>query len=188
MEEWGLLLLLGVFGFVMQFCLTAGLAYAGPESASGIKSAQLVVKDDVEDAVALGEGEEDEPSKSPSSSSSSSSGTRATSMLYTQMLFALFFDKLIWGLSPTGSSWVGSGIILACAIWVAAARDMQVRDNNKGVDAERGRKTAPHDDEEQQGLMNYNPFSPAAEAAESSEGNGMEQENANAESGRRTSS
>ena len=44
-------------------------------------------------------------------------------MVYTQMLFALAFDKLIWGITPGAASWAGSGLILGSAIWVAVARD-----------------------------------------------------------------
>ena len=51
------------------------------------------------------------------------SGTRATNMVYTQMLFALAGDKLVFGVSPDVWSWVGSGLILAGAIWVAAAKE-----------------------------------------------------------------
>ena len=51
------------------------------------------------------------------------SGTRATSMVYTQMLFALAGDKLVFGVTPGTMSWIGSGLILGGAIWVASARD-----------------------------------------------------------------
>lgn len=44
-------------------------------------------------------------------------------MVYTQMLFALAGDKLVFGVSPDVWSWVGSGLILAGAIWVAAAKE-----------------------------------------------------------------
>lgn len=61
---------------------------------------------------------------SPSSSSTSTGhGTRATSMVYTQMLFALFYDKVIMDTSPSAISWAGSGLILGCALYVATVRD-----------------------------------------------------------------
>jgi hypothetical protein len=44
-------------------------------------------------------------------------------MVYTQMLFALAGDRLVFGVTPGMASWVGSVLILAGAIWVAAARD-----------------------------------------------------------------
>ena len=49
--------------------------------------------------------------------------SRATNMVYTQMLFALSLDKLIWGTQPGGWSIAGSGLILGAAIYVAVKRD-----------------------------------------------------------------
>jgi drug/metabolite transporter (DMT)-like permease len=46
-------------------------------------------------------------------------GSKATSMVYMQMLFALFYDKVVWGVTLSGVSWIGSGLILVCAIYVA---------------------------------------------------------------------
>jgi hypothetical protein len=40
-------------------------------------------------------------------------------MVYTQMLFALFYDRLVWNSTPSPLSWAGSGIILGSAIYVA---------------------------------------------------------------------
>ncbi|KAF2666400.1 hypothetical protein BT63DRAFT_377242 [Microthyrium microscopicum] len=45
--------------------------------------------------------------------------SRATNMIYTQMLFALGFDKLIFGTNPALLSMVGSSLILSSAIYVA---------------------------------------------------------------------
>ncbi|KAJ5893834.1 hypothetical protein N7495_005525 [Penicillium taxi] len=50
-------------------------------------------------------------------------GSRATSMVYTQVLFALFFDKVIWGSTLAPISWLGSVVILACAIYVATMQE-----------------------------------------------------------------
>lgn len=50
-------------------------------------------------------------------------GTRATSMLYTQMLFALFYDKVVMDSSPSAISWAGSGLILGSALYVGVIRD-----------------------------------------------------------------
>ncbi|KAG0649054.1 putative transport [Hyphodiscus hymeniophilus] len=74
-REWGLLVFLGVLGFVLQFLLTAGL--------------QL-----------------DKSSK-------------ATSMLYSQIVFALLFDWAIWGVLPGAWSLFGGGIVIASTLWVA---------------------------------------------------------------------
>jgi drug/metabolite transporter (DMT)-like permease len=73
--DWTLLVLMGVFGFVLQFLLTAGL--------------QL-----------------DKTSK-------------ATSMLYAQIIFALAFDFGIWGVIPGGWSLFGGAIVIASTLWSA---------------------------------------------------------------------
>ena len=45
--------------------------------------------------------------------------SRATNMVYSEMLFALVFDKLIWGTTPSISSIAGGGLILGSTIYVA---------------------------------------------------------------------
>jgi len=86
LKEWGYLIALGSCGFVMQFLLTAGLAY----EKSG----------------------------------------RATNMAYSQMLFALTFDKLVFGTSPGALSIVGSSLILGSAIYVAVQKgNVQPKEN-----------------------------------------------------------
>ena len=50
-------------------------------------------------------------------------GSRPTQMVYTQMLFALAFDKLIWGTMPGLWSLAGSLLILGSALWVAVKGD-----------------------------------------------------------------
>lgn len=100
LTQWAYLLFLGSCGFVMQFLLTAGLAYE--------------------------------------------KSSRATNMVYTQMLFALAFDKLVWGTTPGVLSIVGSSLILGSALYVAVH-------NNKVKDS---RKTSPEGNEEEElGLM-----------------------------------
>ena len=49
--------------------------------------------------------------------------SRATNMVYSQMLFALFFDKLVFGTTPNAWSVVGSGLILGAAVWVAVQKE-----------------------------------------------------------------
>ena len=49
--------------------------------------------------------------------------SRATNMAYTQMLFSLFFDKIIFGTSPGILSIIGSSLILGSAIYVAVRKD-----------------------------------------------------------------
>jgi len=45
--------------------------------------------------------------------------SRATNMVYTQMLFALAFDKMVWNSTPGIWSIVGSSLILGSALYVA---------------------------------------------------------------------
>ncbi|KAI9794787.1 MAG: hypothetical protein M1816_002915 [Peltula sp. TS41687] len=45
--------------------------------------------------------------------------SRATNMIYTQMLFALAFDKIVWNTTPSMISLLGSSLILGSAIYVA---------------------------------------------------------------------
>ncbi|KAL5358387.1 hypothetical protein BJX96DRAFT_146445 [Aspergillus floccosus] len=104
-REWTLLVGLGVCGFLLQFLLTAGLAYVPPPARSTPASAESAGNE--EDA-------EDKPRPT-------SSGSRATSMLYTQMLFALIYDRVIWGTTLSAMSWGGSLLILGSAIYVAMA-------------------------------------------------------------------
>jgi drug/metabolite transporter (DMT)-like permease len=74
-KEWVLLVTMGVFGFALQFLLTAGL--------------QL-----------------DKSSK-------------ATSMLYAQIIFALGFDWGIWGVVPGAWSMFGGLVVIASTLWSA---------------------------------------------------------------------
>ncbi|KIX09992.1 uncharacterized protein Z518_01073 [Rhinocladiella mackenziei CBS 650.93] len=154
MTEWCLLASLGLCGFVMQFLLTAGLAYRAPTQKPHNQNQQQghphqKIRDlETTDPIALGAGDDlpsgereqtsrTQPSSSPPSKTSSSSGTRATSMLYTQMLFALAGDKLIFGVTPTTMSWVGSVLILAGAVWVSSARDSANKGNDNNADRNR---------------------------------------------------
>ena len=50
--------------------------------------------------------------------------SRATNMTYTQMLFALTFDKLIFDHTPGWMSIIGSSFILGSAIFVAMQKDV----------------------------------------------------------------
>ena len=112
LTEWGLLASLGICGFTMQWLLTAGLAYgsSSEDDVVGFRDAEE------QGGVQIGK-------KSRRGVEVRGSGTRATNMVYTQMLFALAGDKVVFGVSPDVWSWIGSGLILAGAIWVAAARE-----------------------------------------------------------------
>ncbi|KAL8659436.1 MAG: hypothetical protein Q9202_007116 [Teloschistes flavicans] len=69
--------------------------------------------------------------------------SRATNMIYTQMLFALAFDKLVFDSTPNVLSIVGSAFILGSALCVAIQQDPSKHFSN--------RQTA--DSEEEIGLM-----------------------------------
>ena len=86
----------------------------------------------------------------PSSSSSSppippkvtgtNQQTRATSMVYTSMIFALAADKIIFGVAPTVWSWVGSGFILTGALWVVNATDTGDGSGSRSRERERRKR------------------------------------------------
>ena len=44
-------------------------------------------------------------------------------MVYTQMLFALAFDKIVWDVTPGLWSIVGSSLILGSAVYIALQKD-----------------------------------------------------------------
>ncbi|KAH4107846.1 hypothetical protein HBH64_142130 [Parastagonospora nodorum] len=91
-REWILLIAMGVFGFVLQFLLTAGL--------------QL-----------------DKSSK-------------ATSMLYVQIIFALAFDWIIWGAIPGAWSMFGGTIIICSTLWSALQKPRAKVEKNVEPDEE----------------------------------------------------
>lgn len=125
--EWGLLSTLGCCGFVMQLLLTQGMAYGTP----GVSvKPSTHTDDDVEMQARSVHSQASIPMASVDVASNTDShvptkpikgsGAKATSMLYTQMLFALIADKIIFDITPGAWSWAGSGLILFGAIWVAA--------------------------------------------------------------------
>ncbi|KAA6407811.1 MAG: hypothetical protein FRX48_08162 [Lasallia pustulata] len=60
--------------------------------------------------------------------------SRATNMVYTQMLFALFFDKIVWDSTPGVGGFLGSAMILGSALFVAVSHKekemVRVRDGS----------------------------------------------------------
>ena len=58
--------------------------------------------------------------------------SRATQMVYTQMLFALAFDKLFWGSVPGWWSIVGSSLILGSAVYVAVKTESGGKGTSQG--------------------------------------------------------
>lgn len=68
-------------------------------------------------------------------------------MTYTQMLFALAFDKFFFGHSPGWMSIFGSTLILGPAIFVAMQKNVgEAKEVNEG-------NTTARDEEAQRGLM-----------------------------------
>ncbi|KAL4785118.1 hypothetical protein BJX76DRAFT_325662 [Aspergillus varians] len=118
--EWTLLLALGVCGFLLQFLLTAGLSYVPPPPRVRKKSANHQLFRTPSQHFNDGE---DVSKPEAETSTRSSSGTKATTMLYTQMLFAVFYDSAVWGSTLSTMSWIGSALILCSALYVALARE-----------------------------------------------------------------
>ena len=75
-------------------------------------------------------------------------GSRATNMVYSQMVFALAFDYLIWGHTPGATSLAGSGLILGSAVVVAMMRE-------RGPGEERSKERPGGDEEEAVGLVEW---------------------------------
>ncbi|KAL2825388.1 hypothetical protein BJY01DRAFT_157511 [Aspergillus pseudoustus] len=119
--EWTLLIALGVCGFLLQFLLTAGLSYVPPTRRVRKRSTSHVMSRPRSQHV--NNDEEDSKPEPDTTNRRSSSGTKATTMLYTQMLFALFYDSAVWGSTLSAVSWIGSGLILCSALYVALARE-----------------------------------------------------------------
>jgi hypothetical protein len=68
-------------------------------------------------------------------------------MTYTQMLFALTFDKFFFGHSPGWMSILGSSLILGPAIFVA------MQNNVDDTKESNGNSAGARDEEAQRGLM-----------------------------------
>ncbi|KAI5455629.1 hypothetical protein BGZ63DRAFT_368622 [Mariannaea sp. PMI_226] len=44
---------------------------------------------------------------------------RATNLIYTQMVFALIIERVVWGTTPPLTSFLGSTLIIGAAVWVS---------------------------------------------------------------------
>ena len=67
--------------------------------------------------------------------------SRATNMVYTNMLFALAFDKIVFDTTPGALSILGSSLILGSALYVALQKDLAKRSRKSeraGADEENG--------------------------------------------------
>jgi len=74
--------------------------------------------------------------------------SRATNMVYSQMLFALIFDKIVFGITPTMLSILGSSLILGSTIYVA-----MLKESRKNVEQTRDMEMADVLSDEEIGLI-----------------------------------
>lgn len=63
--------------------------------------------------------------------------SRATNMVFVQMVFALAFDWGVWGVVPGWMEWVGSCAIVASAVGVAVQKE-RVKGRDAVVEGSRG--------------------------------------------------
>ncbi|KAK7962546.1 uncharacterized protein PG986_003371 [Apiospora aurea] len=86
---------------------------------------------------------------------------RATNLIYTQLVFALILERIVWGTTPSGWSLIGAALIIGAALWVMlqknhgsgpaaeAAKQQQQQSESRAVDEESsllGRPTEPGED------------------------------------------
>ncbi|KAI0180642.1 hypothetical protein GGR52DRAFT_588220 [Hypoxylon sp. FL1284] len=63
---------------------------------------------------------------------------RATNLIYTQMVFALILERVVWGTTPPAESLFGSALIIGSAIWVSLQKNKPAQDQKAPiVDEER---------------------------------------------------
>ena len=81
--------------------------------------------------------------------------SRATNMVYTQMLFALAFDKIVWGTVPGTLSIIGSSLILGSALYIAVLnnkkKETKCRDGSR--DEEVGSVEDGEDADDERGVQ-----------------------------------
>lgn len=85
-----------------------------------------------------------------------SNGARATNMIYTQMLFALSLDKLVFGQTPGWWSLAGSGLILGSAMYVALQKQQSetgATAQAREVDEELGNRNSGVTEEEEMAML-----------------------------------
>ena len=74
--------------------------------------------------------------------------SRATSMLYTQILFALAFDKLVFDITPGIWSIVGSSLVLGSAMYIAVYKETPKTKSTAGESGEQELNLMQHEDTE----------------------------------------
>ncbi|KAI1465165.1 uncharacterized protein F4812DRAFT_462010 [Daldinia caldariorum] len=63
---------------------------------------------------------------------------RATNFIYTQMVFALILERVVWGTTPPAESLFGSALIIGSAIWVSLQKSETTTEQKaRVVDEER---------------------------------------------------
>lgn len=74
--------------------------------------------------------------------------SRATSMLYLQVVFAGALDWVIWGVLPGVWSLVGGGVVVASTLWLALGKSPAAKEKKtvKDQDEERGLLTGEESD------------------------------------------
>jgi len=94
-----LLVAIGVAGFALQFLLTEGLQRekAGRATNLIVSLAPKVKMEDIIDHPLL---------------------THFAPSQYTQLVFALILERIVWGTTPSGWSLIGAALIIGAALWV----------------------------------------------------------------------
>ncbi|KAH7139700.1 hypothetical protein B0J13DRAFT_504971 [Dactylonectria estremocensis] len=62
---------------------------------------------------------------------------RATNLIYSQMVFALVIERVVWGTTPPLTSFLGSALIIGAAIWVSLQKKAPVEPKKPAADEER---------------------------------------------------
>ncbi|KAL7626063.1 Basic amino-acid permease [Parahypoxylon ruwenzoriense] len=63
---------------------------------------------------------------------------RATNLIYTQMVFALILERVVWGTTPPAESLFGSALIMGSAIWVSLQKNkVATKQKSPVIDEER---------------------------------------------------
>jgi drug/metabolite transporter (DMT)-like permease len=60
-----------------------------------------------------------------------------TAHQYTQMIFALIIERVVWGTTPPLTSLVGGALIIGAAVWVSLQKKATVDQSKPVVDEER---------------------------------------------------
>lgn len=83
--------------------------------------------------------------------------TLVLNLVYVQMLFALGFDWVLWGLTPGLMSWLGGALILASVVWVSVRKEGEKEAPKEAQDEERANRSEQDEDgrwdDEGRGLM-----------------------------------